>query len=139
MALAQGTELARHRTIRRSTRNKEEGSGQPAAEQREVRWQQLDAIFKALADSTRREILKLLIDRPLAVHEIVGHFHLTQPSISRHLSILRAAGLVLHERRGQRGPAQVDEVAGRAARRTGSGPPAPRSSNGSQGTNTRKV
>ena len=63
---------------------------------------ELDSVFKALADSTRREILYLLRQRELAVSEIVDHFHLTQPSISRHLAVLRSAGLVGNERRGQR-------------------------------------
>ncbi len=62
----------------------------------------LDLVFKALADSTRREILCLLQEKELAVNQIVGRFHLTQPSISRHLAILKSAGLVLHQRHGQR-------------------------------------
>ena len=58
-------------------------------------------VFKALTDPTRRKILRLLEDRPHNVNEIVGHFHLTQPTISRHLGVLRIAGLVEDHREGQ--------------------------------------
>ena len=102
MALAQGTELARHRTVRRSVRNRDETSPQRGIGSQEDRRDALDSIFKALADSTRRDILGLLTEKPLAVNQIVDHFHLTQPSISRHLAILRGAGLVHHRRSGQR-------------------------------------
>ena len=62
---------------------------------------ELEALFKALADSTRRRILRLLDRRSRTVNEVVRHFHLTQPSISRHLAILRNVGLVRDERRGR--------------------------------------
>lgn len=62
----------------------------------------LEPVFKALADRTRRQILCLLHGRELAVNEIVQRFHLTQPSISRHLAILKSVGLVEDRRRGQR-------------------------------------
>ncbi len=102
MDLTQGTQQTRRRTISRSIRGNEGVDGSsPITILTEAR-AELDRVFKALADSTRREILYLLIDRQMAVNEIVDHFHLTQPSISRHLAILRSAGLVLHQRRGQR-------------------------------------
>ena len=56
----------------------------------------------ALSDETRRNILLLLEKKERAVGEIVSNFHLSQPTISRHLSVLREASLVSDERRGQR-------------------------------------
>src|SRR5882757_1821419 len=60
-----------------------------------------DSAFKALSDPTRREILRLLGKRVLTVGEIVERFSLSQPAISRHLAVLRQAGLVSAERNGQ--------------------------------------
>lgn len=57
--------------------------------------------FKALSDGTRRRILELLEERASPVGKLVEHFELSQPTISRHLSILRQANLVIDERRGQ--------------------------------------
>ena len=60
-----------------------------------------DSAFKALSDPTRREILRLLGERELTVGEIVERFAISQPAISRHLAVLRAAGLVSALRQGQ--------------------------------------
>lgn len=57
--------------------------------------------FRALADETRRDILRLLRDGPLTSGDIAGRFDSSWPTISRHLAVLRDAGLVLTERRGQ--------------------------------------
>ena len=62
---------------------------------------ELGPFFKALSDDTRREILALLERRERNVTEIVRRFNLTQPTISRHLQVLREARLVRSERRGQ--------------------------------------
>lgn len=61
----------------------------------------LNNTFKALADKTRREILKLLKEKDLTAGEIAESFDISKPSISHHLNILKQAGLVLDERRGQ--------------------------------------
>lgn len=61
----------------------------------------MNAAFKALADPTRREILRLLVKRPLASGRIAEHFPTSWPTISRHLAVLREAGLVLVVRDGQ--------------------------------------
>jgi DNA-binding transcriptional ArsR family regulator len=61
----------------------------------------LGPFFKALSDDTRREILVLLERRERNVTEIVRRFNLTQPTISRHLQVLREARLVRCERHGQ--------------------------------------
>jgi ArsR family transcriptional regulator, arsenate/arsenite/antimonite-responsive transcriptional repressor len=60
-----------------------------------------DSAFKALSDATRREILRLLSKREMAVGEIVDNFSVSQPTISRHLAVLRNAGLVTARREGQ--------------------------------------
>lgn len=60
-----------------------------------------DPAFKALSDPTRREILRLLGRRDMSVGEIVDNFTMSQPSISRHLAVLRSAGLVTARRDGQ--------------------------------------
>lgn len=61
----------------------------------------LDATFKALSDPTRREILRLLAKGDLTAGRIADNFEITKPSVSHHLSVLRAAGFVSDERRGQ--------------------------------------
>jgi ArsR family transcriptional regulator len=58
-------------------------------------------VFKALSDNTRQEILQLLEDQAYTVGEIVAKFDLSQPTISRHLSVLKEADLVIDQRRGQ--------------------------------------
>lgn len=60
------------------------------------------AIFGALADPTRRRILELLSVRERSVGEIVEEFDVSQPAISRHLRVLREAGLVACRGDGQR-------------------------------------
>lgn len=57
--------------------------------------------FRALADGTRRDILSLLRRGPRTSGEIAAEFHSSWPTISRHLAVLRDAGLVTTERRGQ--------------------------------------
>ena len=57
-------------------------------------------IFKAMADPTRRKILELLKDGPQTAGEIASHFSSAQPTISRHLNVLKNADLVADEREG---------------------------------------
>lgn len=57
--------------------------------------------FNALADPTRRRILELLRQGDLTAGEIADQFSISQPSVSHHLSLLKQAGLVECERRGQ--------------------------------------
>jgi DNA-binding transcriptional ArsR family regulator len=56
--------------------------------------------FAAIADPTRRKILRLLRGGSLTAGEIAERFHLTKPTLSHHFRVLRAAGLVRAERRG---------------------------------------
>ncbi len=61
---------------------------------------QRDAVFRALADPTRRRILGLLRGGRRTVGELAGNFQTSRPAISRHLRVLRAAGLVTARRQG---------------------------------------
>jgi DNA-binding transcriptional ArsR family regulator len=61
----------------------------------------VNTVFKALNDSTRREILELLKDRDLTAGEIAEHFQISKPSISHHLDLLKQAELVISEKKGQ--------------------------------------
>jgi len=58
------------------------------------------AVFRAIADPTRRQILRLLREGPRAVGEIAGNFRTSRPAISKHLRLLRSAGLVVARQRG---------------------------------------
>ena len=57
--------------------------------------------FKALSDPTRRKILELLQEKSLNAGEIADYFHITKPSISHLLTILKNSGLIVDERHGQ--------------------------------------
>ena len=58
--------------------------------------------FKALGDPTRRKILEMLSkEGDMTAGEIASHFDISAPSVSHHLSTLKAAGLVLDTRQGQ--------------------------------------
>jgi DNA-binding transcriptional ArsR family regulator len=59
-----------------------------------------EAIFRAIADPTRREILGLLRGRAYTVNEIAGNFRSSRPAISKHLRLLRSVGLVETKREG---------------------------------------
>jgi DNA-binding transcriptional ArsR family regulator len=60
---------------------------------------QLDAVFGALADPTRRAILTRLTQGEASVAELAAPFHVSQPAISRHLKVLERAGLISRTRR----------------------------------------
>ena len=61
----------------------------------------MNAVFRALADPTRREILELLRSGSLTSGEIAEHFSTSWPTVTRHLGVLRDADLILAERNGQ--------------------------------------
>lgn len=61
----------------------------------------MNDVFKALSDSTRRKILELLSDKDMNAGEIADYFHISKPSISHHLSVMKNAGLICDERKGQ--------------------------------------
>ena len=61
----------------------------------------MNALFKALNDETRREILNLLREEDLTAGAIAEAFEISKPSISHHLDLLKQAGLVSSIKKGQ--------------------------------------
>ena len=61
----------------------------------------MDAVAHALADPIRRDILRMLRGGPVTAGGIAGAFSVTRPAISRHLRVLREAGLVRDELLGR--------------------------------------
>lgn len=59
-----------------------------------------NAPFRAIADPTRREILELLRSGPQTVGELASNFRTSRPAISKHLRLLRSAGLVTTRKEG---------------------------------------
>jgi DNA-binding transcriptional ArsR family regulator len=55
---------------------------------------QRTAVFRAIADPTRREILSLLREGPRTVGDIAANFRTSRPAISKHLRVLRSVGLI---------------------------------------------
>jgi DNA-binding transcriptional ArsR family regulator len=66
-----------------------------------------ESVFRAIADPTRREILGLLRSGRHTVGELAGNFRTSRPAISKHLRLLRTAGLVVTH---QDGTARVCEL-----------------------------
>ena len=60
--------------------------------------EQLDMVFGALADPTRRAILARLAQGDLSVGELAAPFAMSQPAVSRHLKVLESAGLISRSR-----------------------------------------
>ena len=60
-----------------------------------------NAAFKALADPTRREILRLLRKGEMSAGDLVERFHMTKPTMSHHFAVLRDADLVVSRREAQ--------------------------------------
>ena len=59
-----------------------------------------NAVFRAIADPTRREILHILRGGEQTVGRIAGHFRVSRPAISKHLRLLHQAGLVVTRKEG---------------------------------------
>ena len=72
-----------------------------------MRMEQLDQAFAALADPTRRGIVVHLARGEASVSELVGHFSLTQPTISSHLKVLESAGLISRRKEAQLRPCKL--------------------------------
>jgi DNA-binding transcriptional ArsR family regulator len=60
-----------------------------------------DAVFRALADPSRRAIYERLTRGEAAVKDLTARFDISQPAVSQHLSALRRAGLVSERRSGR--------------------------------------
>jgi DNA-binding transcriptional ArsR family regulator len=59
-----------------------------------------DAVFRALADPTRREILALLREGGSTVGDLASNFHMSRPAVSKHLRQLKEAGLIVDRPQG---------------------------------------
>jgi DNA-binding transcriptional ArsR family regulator len=70
--------------------------------------EQLDLVFAALADPTRRAILARLAAGEATVNELVAPSDLSQPTISKHLKVLERAGLVARGREAQFRPVRLE-------------------------------
>jgi DNA-binding transcriptional ArsR family regulator len=70
--------------------------------------EQLDLVFAALADPTRRAILARLAEGDATVNELVVQSDLSQPTISKHLKVLERAGLVSRGREAQFRPVRLN-------------------------------
>jgi DNA-binding transcriptional ArsR family regulator len=64
------------------------------------RSRQREVVFRAIADPTRRDILGLLRGGRHTVGEIARNFRTSRPAVSKHLRLLRSAGLVISHRQG---------------------------------------
>jgi DNA-binding transcriptional ArsR family regulator len=60
-----------------------------------------DDVFAALANPARREVLRLLLDGPMAAGDLAARFTMARPSLSEHLRVLREARLVSERRQGR--------------------------------------
>jgi DNA-binding transcriptional ArsR family regulator len=70
--------------------------------------ERLDAAFAALADPTRRAILRRLAAGELSVKELASPFTMTPPAITKHLKVLERAGLISRGRDAQRRPCRLN-------------------------------
>jgi DNA-binding transcriptional ArsR family regulator len=77
--------------------------------------QQLDLTFAALADPTRRAILKRLAKGDATVSELAAPFPVSIQAVSKHLKVLEGAGLVSREQAAQLRPAHLEATALRDA------------------------
>ena len=73
--------------------------------------------FKALGDPHRRAIVELLGSGPLSVQEIADELPISRPAVSRHLRLLKDAGLVVNESRGTQRMYKLDGVGVEAAQK----------------------
>ena len=69
---------------------------------------QLDAVFAALADPTRRAILSRLASGQATVSELAAPFDMSQPAISKHLKVLERAGLISSAQSAQMRPRRLE-------------------------------
>jgi DNA-binding transcriptional ArsR family regulator len=73
-----------------------------------TRSERLDTTFAALADPTRRAILKRLATGEASVNDLAKPFKMSQPAISKHLKVLERAGLITRGRDAQRRPRRIE-------------------------------
>jgi DNA-binding transcriptional ArsR family regulator len=66
------------------------------------------AIFQAIADPTRREIIDLLAGRSMPVNEVAERFDMSRPAVSKHIKILNECGLVVIKKKGRKRYCRAD-------------------------------
>ena len=76
-----------------------------------------DRVFGALADGTRRDILRRAVDAEEGVAELASHYAMSFAAVQKHVAILERAGLVTKERSGRRKIVRTNPEALRVARR----------------------
>lgn len=75
------------------------------------------ALYSALADITRCRIIEILVKGPIPVHRLADEFSISRPAISRHLRVLKQAGLVVEVKKGRENlyafqPRKLDKAVG---------------------------
>lgn len=70
--------------------------------------EQLDAVFHALADPTRRAMIARLAQAPCGITELAAPFDMTLAAISKHIKVLEGAGLVVRNIQGRNHTCQLD-------------------------------
>ena len=73
--------------------------------------ERLDAVFHALADSTRRSMLRRLADGPHSIGELAAPHAMTFAAVSKHLRVMERAGLVRREVQGRRHVCRLEPTA----------------------------
>jgi len=66
-----------------------------------AKYQNVNTVFKALSDPTRRRVLQLLRERPMSAGELSDHFPVSKPTMSAHFAVLQQAGLIDAEKSGR--------------------------------------
>jgi ArsR family transcriptional regulator len=61
----------------------------------------MDRVFKAIADPTRRDVLRLLSKREMTAGQLAEHFEMTKPTMSHHFAVLKEADLIYARREAQ--------------------------------------
>ena len=77
----------------------------------------MDRIFAALADATRRDIVRRAIDGDEGVAQLAGHYPMSFAAVQKHIAVLERAGLITKQRSGRRKVVRSDVEGLRVARR----------------------
>ncbi len=64
--------------------------------------QQLDSVFQALSDTTRRNILMRTRNSDETVSDLTAHYNMSMPAITKHLNVLEQAGLIVRRKEGRK-------------------------------------
>lgn len=64
-------------------------------------YKDIEEVCKLLADSTRLEIINMLADEEVCICNLVDHFNISQPAISKHIKKLKDAGMLLERKQAQ--------------------------------------